>query len=289
MTSRPPAGSGPTRAHRPGGYSHGLFTCRPDRKALRGSPPLPPRRRPPGRGRARCRCLRRDEGASCRPGGDPAPVGEKIEFLFVQSFQAGSIAPKEGAEGTYTLTLEHGLGQTIYFSDRPERVVGATPTARFLKGLGFPPDNPPNAALVVEAGPDDTDMVVVELTSPAYDETTHTATYDVTILEEWERTPGVGFAVQPKDLAQLHPEFGAAHLFIDDCSAGQLNCANFANKNDPHSKRISITYCWDYAGSCCIPCPAVYPVTRWEDVCNQWYPDYCMGRCEALLQESQQC
>src|SRR4051794_39644520 len=42
-------------------------------------------------------------------------AGEKAQYLFVQSFQSGSIAPKAGEEGTYTLTLEHGLGQTIYF------------------------------------------------------------------------------------------------------------------------------------------------------------------------------
>jgi hypothetical protein len=70
----------------------------------------------------------------------PAPAGqagEKVQFLFVQSFRSGSIAPKAGTDGAYTLTLEHGLGQTIYFSDRPERVVGADPTPQFLKGFGF--------------------------------------------------------------------------------------------------------------------------------------------------------
>ncbi len=76
--------------------------------------------------------------------------GDKTMFLFLQAFQSGSIAPKDGgSEGRYTLTLEQGLGQTIYFSDRPERLVGASPTPQFLAGLGFPPDNPPNAALVV--------------------------------------------------------------------------------------------------------------------------------------------
>jgi hypothetical protein len=64
-------------------------------------------------------------------------AGEKVQFLFVQSFRSGSIAPKAGTDGAYTLTLEHGLGQKIYFSDRPERVVGADPTPQFLKGFGF--------------------------------------------------------------------------------------------------------------------------------------------------------
>ena len=34
---------------------------------------------------------------------------EKVAYLFVQSFQSGSIAPAEDAEGRYTVTLEQGL------------------------------------------------------------------------------------------------------------------------------------------------------------------------------------
>src|SRR4051794_25995749 len=39
------------------------------------------------------------------------------KMLFLQSFQKGSIAKKDGEDGTYTLTLEQGLGQTIFFTD----------------------------------------------------------------------------------------------------------------------------------------------------------------------------
>ncbi len=92
--------------------------------------------------------------------------GEKIPYLFVQSFEGGTIAPKEGEDGTYTVTLEHGLGQTLYFADRPSRDVGAVPTERFLRGLGFPDDNPPNAAIVVDDGNGGTDIAVVELRNP---------------------------------------------------------------------------------------------------------------------------
>jgi hypothetical protein len=51
-------------------------------------------------------------------------------------------------------------------ADRRERIYGAAPTPTFLQGLGFMPDNPPNAALVMDASPDDTDVVVLELTAP---------------------------------------------------------------------------------------------------------------------------
>jgi hypothetical protein len=147
------------------------------------------------------------------------------EFLFVQSFQKGNIEPKFGVEGTYTLTLEQGLGQTIYFSDRPERIVGAVPTPDFLAGLGFPDDNPPNAALVLEAGPGNEDIAVVELFNPRYDIDSHTATYDIQVLQHDERL-GMTFQEEPTDLAQLHPTFGAAHLFIDDCADGTVTCVS---------------------------------------------------------------
>jgi hypothetical protein len=213
-----------------------------------------------------------------------AGSGQKVAYLFVQSFQSGSVAPKDGAEGTYTLTLEQGLGQTIYFSDRPERVVGAVPTAQFLKGLGFLPDNPPNAALVVEAGPGDEGIAVLELSNPRYDEATKTATYDAKVLQDWERTLEMGFAEAPTDLAQLASSFGAAHLFIDECPNADIVCHD-ANDNDVGSFADQ-PMCWNF--STCIPCEpsghaqpeycATY--NYWIARCNAQYPS-CKGRCTA--------
>src|SRR5262245_57052486 len=166
-------------------------------------------------------------GAARAQEATPAPAAgaaDTGETLFVQSFASGTAAPKTGAAGTYTLTLEHGLGQTIYFTDRPARVVGASPTAAFLQALGFTAANPPNAALVVETGPGDEAIAVVELTNPRYDEGTKTATYDAKALADWERTLAMGFSEQPTDLAKLAPTFGAAHLFIDDCGNDDIFC-----------------------------------------------------------------
>ncbi len=131
----------------------------------------------------------------------PAPSGEKGEddptFLFVQSFQAGTLVPKEGSSDTFALTLEQGLGHTVYFSDRPERIVGAASTATFLTQFPFGEDNPPNAALVVETSPGETDVVVVELTAPAYDEATHTASYEAKLLADYQEL-GTTFQEEPK-------------------------------------------------------------------------------------------
>ncbi len=114
------------------------------------------------------------------------------------------------------------------------------PDAQFLAGLGFPPDNPPNAALVVETAAGATEIAVVELFTPAYDEATHTATYEVAVLEEWENALGVGLTQTPNDLAAFGETFGAAHLFIDGCPPwrqllwpAQLNSRPHMARYDP--------------------------------------------------------
>jgi hypothetical protein len=217
----------------------------------------------------------------------PAAIegGEKTEFLYVQSFRHGSIAPKAGADGTYTLTLEQGLGQTIYFSDRPERTVGAGPTAEFIEGLGFQPDNPPNAALVLSRDAETTDIAVVELFNPAYDPANSTATYDVKNLKAYEEAMGISFAELPTDLAALPAAFGTAHLFIDDCADGTVTCTS--NNTDypcPGADAVCgsfgpMGYCYDWSSPGCWPCepydhlnptaPKVY--SYWIDKCNRTF------------------
>jgi hypothetical protein len=199
--------------------------------------------------------------------------GDGPTMLFVQAFQAGGVAPKDGAEGRYTLTLEQGLGHTIYFSDRPERIVGATSTPQFLAGLGFPPDNPPNAALVVETAPEQTEVAVLELFAPAYDEASRTATYEVAVLAEWEREQGGDFAETKADLAQLLPQFGAAHLFIDGCVPVSIYCIKGCS--NPHYLG-SPPMCWNGGMGICEPCDGGWAGTT--DACNATFAD-CDGQC----------
>jgi hypothetical protein len=207
------------------------------------------------------------------PAAGPAKSENDPSFMFVQSFQSGSFAPKSSNDGTFTLTLDHGLGQTVFFSDRPERIVGANPTATFLERFPFGADNPPNAALVLEAGPDDTDVVVLELTAPAYEEATHTATYDAKVLTDYEKL-GITFQEQPKGAAALHPQFGAASLFIDDCPDGNVGCYDPVNRL--WGIIYSVGYCWDWGNACCAPCDQQGLI----DQCNVTYPgDMCGGAC----------
>lgn len=209
----------------------------------------------------------------------PASEGEETPvFLFVQAFQSGGITPVEGVDDRFTLTLQSGLGYTVYFSDRPERIVGAHPTPKFLEGLGFPDDNPPNAALVVETSEGHTDLAVVELFNPQYDEATHTATYEVAVLDEFERTNG--FSESDANLAEMLPQFGAAHLLIDDCSDQIVWCsANGQNVGNIYGGG----HCYSWGAATCLPCHPWYsePATArtyWDNQCNATFAA-CGGAC----------
>jgi hypothetical protein len=173
----------------------------------------------------------------------------------------GPHRPQDGADGTSTLTLEHGLGQTLYFSDRSERIVGTAPAAQFLKGMPFGAANPPSAALVVEAGPGDEDVSVLEFANPTYDECTKTATYDAKALKEWERTLELGFS--------------AAHLFVDDCP-DITTCYTLGVYPAGPVPGGPIGTCWSSWLLLCQPCNG-RSIDQIQQHCNQTYPDKCGG------------
>jgi hypothetical protein len=115
----------------------------------------------------------RVEAQSAPGAGQPST---KVELLFVQN----------GASGTFdgkTLTLK-GVGPTLYFSDRPERIAGQLRTSDFVgrwtKGSDNFAANPPNATLSV-FGVTEVTSVVVVLTNPKLDR--NTLSYTVKILE----------------------------------------------------------------------------------------------------------
>lgn len=226
--------------------------------------------------RAQAREATPEPGADAGDDGFVFDPARKKQYLFVQSFRSGAIAPIEGATGTYSLTLREGLGQTIAFADRPARDVEVMPTSAFLDGLGFSPDNPPNAALVIETGAGETDIAVVELRTPTYETIGRTATYEVTVLDGWRETTGFG-AGEVAEPAALPPDFGAAHLFIDDCSDGVVTCRA---RGDVYAGTVSgvIGFCWNY--SQCMPCEPYYhtqpsfgaTVLYWAEKCKRLVP-----------------
>lgn len=164
------------------------------------------------------------------PAATPAPIageGDRTFFLFVQTFASGTLTAHPTEADLYTLTVTGGPDQTVYFSDRPDRIVGTLPTTQFLDGLGFAPDNPPNAALVARTDGGE-EIVVVELLNPVYTERFEpdaivTLTYDVRILADYQEDGLAHLAARRGDAAP--PEtFGTASLFIDDCADGTWGC-----------------------------------------------------------------
>src|SRR5262249_18994878 len=111
--------------------------------------------------------------------------------------------------------------QTLFFSDRPDRIVGTVETARFLDALGFTPLNPPNAAVVVRTPEGERDVLVVELFDPVFAEAFGAArgvqmTYEARILEAYQGGGLDDWVAEQKD-ALLPETFTDVSLFVDDC------------------------------------------------------------------------
>ena len=216
------------------------------------------------------------------PQASPAP-GDKTFFMFVQSFASGRLAPKAGEDARYELTLAQGLGQTLFFSDRPERIVGTVPTQRFLDGLGFTPANPPNAALVADLGGGDEEILVVELFNPRYAEAARTATYDAAILADVDRVD-MRFAEAPRGAEHLAAgrEYGASHLFIDDCPDVSCCLRMYQGAREPTCVGPQTAYnggqCWHGSCFCCESCFG-HSEQDFANGCNNTYPDQCQGEC----------
>jgi hypothetical protein len=210
-------------------------------------------------------------------------LGTTADFLFVQTATSGAFSPNPAAstpaiEGTpvasggdsYLLTLAGHHGGTIYVSDRPNRIFGEEPTGRFLDGFGFSPVNPPNAALVVQTPAGETDVVILKLLDPTYDETAGTVTYGATILAEYEDDGLAHMAARQQD-DELPETFGRASLFIDACG-DFTQCVAWDPGMDFLGPIPDGPYqaCWsDQSG--CYPCGSSTTYGDLVHRCNQTY------------------
>ena len=147
--------------------------------------------------------------------GTPAAAdttGDDVHFSSCRPLAPARWRRRRTKRACMTLVADHLPGETLYFSDRPERIVGMVSTARFLgegrtdEGLGFTPANPPNAALVF-GGSDDQpgDVAVVELIDPRYDPSSGQVTYELRVLA---------------DVEAIDLQLEEAPLTADDCSSG---------------------------------------------------------------------
>jgi hypothetical protein len=102
---------------------------------------------------------------------------KEVEYLFVQN--AREVSLQDGV-----LTLKGVTPDTLYFSDRPERIVGRVTTQEFVdtwaKGDDSFKDDPPNAVLSVLHGTEAKDIVVV-LKKPRLEG--NLLAYDVEVLD----------------------------------------------------------------------------------------------------------
>src|SRR5271157_2683383 len=103
--------------------------------------------------------------------------------IFIQEGSSGSFV--NDSSGNYTLTMNDVVPYTMFFADRPARDVGLVPMDKFLKGFPFGVSNPPNAAIILPDENETSDMVIVELTNPQYNNTSQTLTYTAKQLKEY--------------------------------------------------------------------------------------------------------
>lgn len=184
----------------------------------------------------------------------PDAAREGAEFLFVQPFDGGTWTAKTGEEGTYTLSLSGAAASTIYFSDRPQRIVGLAPTQKFLNALGFMPANPPNAAIVVtQEGAAGQDILVIELINPVYEAKAGTLVYDAHVITDYNG-PGLAFLAQQQDDFKLPASFKGGSLFIDDCGDGTVTCIDPYNSTHVVGTLTGIGFCWNWSMACCELC-----------------------------------
>jgi hypothetical protein len=168
--------------------------------------------------------------------------------IFIQEASSGSFV--DDSSGNYTLTMTDIVPYTIFFADRPARDVGFAPMDKFLKGFDFETSNPPNAAIVLSDENETSDMVIVELTNPQYNNTTGTLTYNARQLTEFS-FESVWFQDQMNKVDVSIPEsFGRITLVIDDCP-----CRHLKNSGCSSGCKNSCWKDWHYGcepcGGCC--------------------------------------
>jgi len=220
------------------------------------------------------------------PAASPVAGEPKLAFLFVQLFDQGSWAPKPGEDGVYLLTLTGASAQTLYFSDRPARIVGTVDTVQFLDTLGFTPINPPNAALVVRTPEGERDVLVIELFDPVYTEDFAVAgavqvVYKTRVLEAYHGDGLEEWAAEQAD-TELPEQFSDVSLFIDDCPDLTSCYKNHYSNRIGDLPGGARGQCWNFFNGCEPYNPNCNGPERRELglLCNQTYED-CQDQCFA--------
>jgi hypothetical protein len=117
-----------------------------------------------------------NKSVEAKPAPETKEVSDPVQLLFVQNSVTGSYDGKR-------LNL-NGIGSTVFFSDRPERVAGHVQTQEFIshwdQGSDNFASNPPNGTLSI-FGEKGANSVVVELTDPKLEN--NNLSYQVKVLQ----------------------------------------------------------------------------------------------------------
>lgn len=99
------------------------------------------------------------------------------------------------------------------------------------------------------------------------------------------------FGEQPTDLAELHPQFGTAHLFIDDCADYSVRCCAQWNEDTgrcdaPFIGNLPIVgFCYNSGIWHCEPCePYYHNVPPCDSGCNPNFI-YWAAKCDDAFPE----
>jgi hypothetical protein len=151
----------------------------------------------------------------------------KVHCLFTHTTESGSL--RQAAGDGFTLTLRGTASTLTVFS-----------VVEFLDRWaerGFEGD-PPNAALVLDSEPDDSDTLVLELSSPSFDEDADALSYSAQPVQ------GEAAGGSPEDDASdFSGHFSGAHLFIDPGETGGSRTVAVAT-DSPGTLRLSFDQPW---------------------------------------------
>jgi hypothetical protein len=175
-------------------------------------------------------------------------VNRPESFIFLQEGSSGSFV--NDGSGNYTLTMTDVVPYTVFFADRPARDTGFAPMDKFLNGFSFEVSNPPNAALILPDENETSDMVIVELTRPQYNNITRTLTYTAKQLKEYSFISEWYQDQKSKVDASIPERFGSVVLVIDGCPCNvvpETECAIGCRSQCWSWKEFSCNDC----GGCC--------------------------------------
>jgi hypothetical protein len=172
---------------------------------------------------------------------------QTVTHIFIQQGTGGSFV--NDGSGNYTLTMTDVVPYTIFFADRPARDVGFAPMDKFLNGFQFGARNPPNAAIILSDENETSDMSIVELTKPQYNNTTRTLTYKAMQLKEYSFESGWFQDQKSKVDASIPERFGRVILVIDDCSCNPVHagCDSYCRDSCYKWREVQCEPC----GTCC--------------------------------------